>query len=126
MDDFLERCPDPFRPPIELPIEERSNTMLTWQETVMSEKEVISFLLGGNFTPEIGGRIAQAQAEVTWKTRDPEVIEAKKAGIKEVVEWLNALSQNNWFYTKYGSKDLVIFHTTDMVWRAKLKDWGIE
>ena len=32
--------------------------------------------------------IAEAQAEATWTAREPEIDEARKAGIREVVEWL--------------------------------------
>ena len=40
-----------------------------------------------NLLPEARA-IAQAQAEATWTAREPEIDEARKAGIREVAEWL--------------------------------------
>ncbi|MCJ7459337.1 MAG: hypothetical protein MUP17_10125, partial [candidate division Zixibacteria bacterium] len=38
--------------------------------------------------PSLESFIAKAQAEITWKARELEIIEARKAGIREVVEWI--------------------------------------
>ena len=58
----------------------------TWQETLLTWKDLKDKGIGyieGDIT-----KLLEAQAEITWEARDPEIVEAKLLGIKEVVEWI--------------------------------------
>ena len=63
---------------------------------------------------QIFDEIVQAQAEITWK---PAFAEGRKAGIKEVVEWLGTKREGGYNFCVKISWD---------VWNAKLKEWRIE
>ena len=47
----------------------------------------------------------------------------KRAGIKEVVEWIK---RNRKEITSYWEADLVETYIPDDLWEAKLKEWGID
>lgn len=86
--------------------------------------------------------IAQAQAEITWKAREPEIkagnqkayeigvedgkVEGIAIGIKKVVEWI--IQYKTYETYTCGSdeekRDIVTFPWR--LWQAKLKEWGIE
>jgi len=51
----------------------------------------------------------EAQAEITWKARDPEVEEARQAGRREVVEIVNGF---------------MVLHSP-ISWRRHLEDWEL-
>ena len=59
------------------------------------------------------------QAEITWQARDPEIIEAHKAGIKEVVEWIKRKRETPIGTDPYGY----------YIWEGdllnQLKEWGV-
>ncbi len=97
---------------------------------------------------EIQTRTAHAQAEITWKAREPEIAEAHKAGKeeestqayhtglhdglydgilrgrKEVVEWLKKYTGAG--FVGYVSGDEKRIDIPKKEWQAKLKGWGIE
>jgi len=66
--------------------------MNTWEDTVMSNKGMLDAiphwidvgqsieLLMLTIPEKVGKYVAKAQAELTWKARDSEVAEARKAG----------------------------------------------
>ena len=63
------------------------------KDTVMSVREIAALLRGMPYHPsnEAGWmnfvrRCLNAQAEITWKAREPEIEAARKAGVKEVVK----------------------------------------
>lgn len=69
--------------------------------------------------------ICKEQAETSWKAREPEIQEAHKAGMKEVVEWIKANAD-----LERGDRDVGLcfedylwfdYHN----WQAKLKEWGL-
>ena len=56
------------------------------------------------------------QAEITWKAREPEIAEARKDGMREVVEWVD----KNLLHTNYHS------YLSLKRWRVQLKVWGVD
>lgn len=72
----------------------------------------------GSLIADVCRRPVEAQAEITWKAREPEIAEARKAGIKEVVEWINShsFSADPWNYYEFSEKE----------WQAFLKKKGID
>ena len=66
------------------------------EDTVMDDEQIAkvyrtkckpSFIEGnGTHHFDYERSFCQAQAEITWKAREPEIAEARKAGIKEVVD----------------------------------------
>ncbi len=62
-------------------------------------------------------------AEITWKARDPEIAEARKAGMREVVEWFFARSTAQ--ETDFTPK-IIAFTMNYEEWQAFLKAKGLE
>ena len=97
--------------------------MISWEDTVMNEKELIEiWTTGENRDPfEDFGRMAKAQAEISFK-----------AGVGEVVEWLenscmlSVLDKSRFIYKDVGSITFSLGNLKDSEqWQTKLKDWGI-
>ncbi len=96
-----------------------------WEDTVMTEEQleqveraylnedfsVNCIRLSRGHTEDLSLKVAQAQAEITWKARDPEIKAARQAGIKEVVEWVKDIPMSGELYKEYVKK---------------LKEWGID
>lgn len=61
----------------------------------------------------MGQAIANEQAEITWKARDPEIEDAHTAGIQEVVDWITASNHSEDFIFSFDQAEL----------GAKLKEW---
>ena len=84
--------------------------MSNWKDTVMDNANLfMNFIHDGYNSEEEGAdierfiksmegqraiEIAEHQAEITWKAREPEIEEARKAGIKEVAEHLFTINSN--------------------------------
>jgi len=82
------------------------------KDTVMSDEERKKFLPindGYSYYKGYGEAISQAQAEISFK-----------AGIREVVEWLQKTSDN----LDYNNT-ISLFAVGMGEWEAKLKEWGI-
>lgn len=63
--------------------------MAKWEETVMSDEQVIEIIHRcTGAIKDARTEVNKAQAELTWKAREPEIEEARKAGRQEVVEFL--------------------------------------
>jgi len=78
------------------------------KDTVMSDKEIKQITGGTHRDFPEGLRICQAQAEISFK-----------AGIKEVVEWVNSNAQQD-AEECHGSLTL-----DPNEWQWQLKEWGI-
>ena len=62
--------------------------------------------------------LLKQQAEITWKAREPEIVEARKVGRKEVVDLLKL------FNPRVGDLDKGFAFLLDTpLWQAKLKEW---
>ncbi len=62
---------------------------------------------------EVAKRIAETQAEISFK-----------AGIREVVELINKIGVSSHIKTMEGAIDVI--ELVKRPWQAKLKEWGIE
>ena len=90
-------------------------------------------------------RILEEQAQITWKAREPEIAEARKAGMREVVEWvrkqhlfIGACPPKEgegyvWlggYILNYGNnlEPVIGFNRLNDSpdWNAKLKNWGVD
>ena len=60
------------------------------------------------------------QAEITWKAREPEIAEARKDGMREVVEWIERFALR---YHEAGGVKGILLNGEE--WREQLKKWGI-
>lgn len=106
--------------------------MNTWEDTVMSHKQVDDIfcpvprakmpkhqaLVTLNLPKQLP--YLEAQAELTWKARDSEVAEARKAGIKEVVKSLSLKP------IQLGHDIFLMAEIKKETWQAQLKEWGIK
>lgn len=95
----------------------------TWQETVIEEERLIRIYEQNNPADDhpVGcNNIAKAQAEITWKARELEIIAARR----EVVEWveLHGLLVS---LPEGTSESLREFSLNKRSWQDKLKEWGI-
>ena len=115
------------------------------EDTVMSEGQLIEVIYLAVEVPDKDAdeswknkerfrAVCRAQAEITWgiafkagfkESLDTVVAtgeydEGKKAGIKEVVDWLKENHASK-FFLNLGRP-----HGYDAMWQAKLKGWGIE
>lgn len=67
-------------------------------------------------------KMLKAQAEITWKAREPELAEAHKVGRKEVMDWI----QQNQILEEETLPQITGVHViSDVKWQAKLKEWEI-
>jgi len=101
------------------------------KDTIMSDKQIQAVynslkMKAPNWIPEIDRATTQAQAEITWNAREPEIEEARLAGIKEVVDWIIAHSRNEaWYDTGEFSQGLICkLCLSEKSWQNKLKEWG--
>lgn len=70
--------------------------MSNWEDTIMSDEQIEqvikryykSHLDSVHFENacKLGKVVAQAQAEITWRAREPEIVEARKVGIREIMK----------------------------------------
>jgi len=103
-------------------------SMNTWEDTVMKLKAVPEkiFKYGKETVAIKAAYVAgwedgiQAQAKITWKARDSEVAEARKAGIKEVVKSLSLKP------IQLGHDIFLMAEIKKETWQAQLKEWGIK
>ena len=82
--------------------------MTDWHDTVMNQIQMAEAIIESNTLP-MGQALIEHQAIITWKAREPEVAEARKAGIKEVADWVEK------------NAPAAFLRRTD--WQAKLKEW---
>ena len=116
------------------------------KDTVMSKEKIIKFVTDFQFSGKTNrhvlvGEAVEDQAEITWKAREPEIEEARKAGYSEgfelgVSNLIASLNEGK----EYGRKEVVeCVHLGGTVsrdrktlsisyplWQATLKEWGIE
>ena len=83
--------------------------MTDWHDTVMNQIQMAEAIIESNTLP-MGQALIEHQAIITWKAREPEVAEARKAGIKEVVEWVIERYDNGLFLDDF---------------RKQVKEWGL-
>ena len=88
------------------------------KDTVMSDAELMSWHLR---PLECRRAIALAQAEITAPIFFEE---GRKAGIREVVKWIEYYSRQPQIYPEAGNVPMRGIFEED--WQAKRKDWGIE
>jgi len=96
--------------------------MNTWEDTVMNKAEIaqsVAELILPTIVPIIKAR-CEAQAEITYHSRDSEVAEARKAGREDVVKWIEEQRQYECDYC--GSA----FEISNEKWFSQLKEWGIK
>ena len=110
---------------------------MNWEATLMSDEQIEAIQVtnqGGNVDDL---NIAKAQAEVSFKAGEEQGIkttliayestcetliqQAKKAGIKEVVEWIQEYS-----HLHYGSNQEELLFMPKNNWQFKLREWGIK
>ena len=106
MDDFLERITDPFKSVKEDTGEDETDS--EYLRRAVEKQGEISFKVGY----EEGRLYGKSESLLSKASIDLMVADSKKAGIQEVVEWI----QNH-------GGGLDGFHTE---WQAKLKEWGLE
>jgi len=107
--------------------------MNTWEDTVMTLEEYNQFTKDWYGKRGIPGTWMQAdalgmeykatlehQAEITYHSRDSEVAEARKAGIKEVVKSLSLKP------IQLGHDIFLMAEIKKETWQAQLKEWGIK
>ena len=94
---------------------------MNWEKTVIHNKGCMAegYITGGIYGDKkiyyncTCGR--EAQAEITWKARDNEVGDARKAGQRDVVEWID---KNMCCPYPVGSVGYI-------KWQKKRKRWGL-
>jgi len=130
-DDSMKEEAEAIQAEIEASARER-NSMNTWEDTVMSHKQVDDIfcpvprakmpkhqaLVTLNLPKQLP--YLEAQAELTWKARDSEVAEARKAGMQDVVKWVKSHSNYDDEYNIGGK----VFILSD--WQVQLKEWDIK
>lgn len=112
------------------------------KDTVLSNGKLLVMLGTPNFT-EMEGR--EKQAEITWDIAykagyeegrlygkqesllnqaiiDQQVQDAKQAGLKEVVEWIEGFVYKEITF----DPDVKAYYISGKVWQAKLREWGIK
>lgn len=112
------------------------------KNTIMSGEEILE-AMGKSPSGYIRNlHVAKAQAEITWKAREPEITDARKAGyqqgvedftecakyfdkgkqagIKEVVQWIKVERKCRYI------NDVLYYPVYEKTLQAKLKDWGID
>ena len=111
----------------------------TWQDTIMSEKELDQLLTSTGHQAIHPLAIAYTQAEKTWDT----AFEAgRQEGIREVVEWIKTKMYLRTNFKEEEQSEFLQIDSTALLddgvprlwefgvdpkeWQAKLKDWGIE
>jgi len=112
--------------------------MNTWEDTVLKENQIGSrplYCFADEEMIRLGlsrlelfrlckdAGFLNTQAELTYHSRDSEVAEARKAGIKEVVEWVETHGHIRYTPAPLRLKELAINHS---IWQAQLKEWGIK
>jgi hypothetical protein len=93
----------------------------TWEETVMIKKELSKINDAMPSEAKYGDvflAIANKQAKLTWKAREPEIEEAKKLA-KKVVEWIDEHSRMTY---EHGKGEVAFNHVN---WHTRLKEWGL-
>jgi len=96
-----------------------------WEDTVMNKAEItqsVADLLLPAIISVIKAR-CEAQAEITWHSRDGDIEEAEKRGAEKVVAWVNAHKSRRSDFMTPGEFH---FGVNDEDWQAFLKDLGIE
>jgi hypothetical protein len=68
------------------------------------------------------GFLYPSNIETTIKLLDKQAEVSFKAGIKEVVEWIN----NNWYSAKFYAWENNCMGINAKEWQDKLKEWGIK
>lgn len=90
--------------------------------TVMTKSEIKEALVRSDCPEILIERIGE-DLLLWWKTGwlQEILLAQKKAGIKEVVEWIASVSE----YYQCGACDYDR-HIRDKLWQSKLKEWGLE
>ena len=60
------------------------------------------------------------QAEITWNAREPEIVKARLAGIKKMVEWIKSHQ-----LIEPDKNSLTRFKPFYQIEQSKLKEWGV-
>ncbi|KKM98738.1 hypothetical protein LCGC14_1154840 [marine sediment metagenome] len=114
----------------------------TWEDMVMSpeKRRAINDEMPSDAKyGDVFEAIAKAQAEITWKARDPEIKEAFKAGQEaEKAHWAREIERQLHDAYEGGLLEVVEWVKNNITipypvgsvgyirWQAKLKEWGIE
>ena len=102
---------------------EAKDTVMTGRR-IDAEMDRIERLDTSYTTAEL--ELCRTQAEITWAAREPEIAEARKAGAREVVEWIEKHSQ-----VESCDPDVMAYFTEyrwvdEAEWQAKPKEWEIK
>jgi hypothetical protein len=104
--------------------------MKTWKDTIISDEQLRTDKRFQNkclvSPPKIlVDALLQAQAEITWKARDVEVIEARKAGRREAVEELKPSLDFAFKVARVmdSLKSSHIFFVLQQAWMDTEMDW---
>ena len=116
MDDFLERITDPFKSVKEDTGEDETDS--EYLRRAVEKQGEISFKAGY----EEGRLYGKSESLLSKASIDLMVADSKKAGIKEVVEWIETHHEQ----VIMGSFSLYQWSIVVDEWQAKLKEWGIK